>query len=82
MSGQTMVQATQAQLDRLAKLEEKERKALLHARKAAVKMVLLAEKAKKAGVTVSEAEIKAKMAEQDAKKAAAEAAPATGTEES
>ena len=80
MSGQEMVQATKAQLDRLAALEEKEAKTLLHARKAAVKSALLAEKAKKAGFTVSEAEIKAKMDEQNAKKVA-EAAPATVTEE-
>ncbi|WP_136525738.1 hypothetical protein [Geomonas ferrireducens] len=68
MSNQEMVEVTKAQLERLKKLEEKERKAQLHARKAAIKVALLAEKAKKAGVKVSEEEIQAKMAEQDAKK--------------
>lgn len=69
MSEQEMVQVSKAQLERLKKLEEKERKAQLHARKAAIKIALLAEKAKKAGIKVSEEEINAKMAEQDAKKA-------------
>jgi len=70
MSEQEMVRATQAQLDRLAVLEEKERKALLNARRAAIKITILAEKAKKEGITVSKEEIAAKMAEQDARKAA------------
>lgn len=65
MSTGEMVQVSKAVLDRLL---EKERKSLLNARKAAIKIAILADKAKKQGITVSKEEIDAKLAEQDAKK--------------
>lgn len=75
MSAVEMVQVSKEQLARLEKLEEKERKTLLNARRAAIKIAILADKAKKANIMVSKEEIDKKIAEQDAKKVT-DAAPA------